>query len=226
MPVEPARRPVSDAPYLERDAPYLERDELAPRDIPLRDTPQRDTPLRGAPSLGAEPNTTGSADFAPSEGYADQLDTFDIERATLDAINAQRAAHDLPPLQPFPNLETAARGHSEEMARLDYMSHDSPTPGRKDFTDRLRLAGMVEFGKAGENIQRAPLALRNHSADQVAQALVDAWMDSEGHRKNILDEDYVFTGIGAVWSARGIYATQLFASKAVPAETEAPAMPE
>jgi uncharacterized protein YkwD len=95
-------------------------------------------------------------------------------------------------------LVAAARGHSADMAARDYFEHESPEgegPG-----ERAAAEGYSDW--SGENIARG---------QPTAEAVVAAWMDSQGHRRNILDCDSKATGVGAVDSGeRGIYWTQMF----------------
>jgi uncharacterized protein YkwD len=104
------------------------------------------------------------------------------------------------PLRVDDRLVAAAQGHSADMAARNYFSHTSPEglgPG-----DRTAAQGYPQW--SGENIAVGyPTA-----ADVVA-----GWMDSEGHRANILNCDSVAIGVGAVDSAgNGIYWTQVFGS--------------
>jgi uncharacterized protein YkwD len=126
----------------------------------------------------------------------------------VDRINAERAEEGLPPLQPHPALADAARGHSQEMAKMGYFAHESPTKGRERFVDRIRNAGITAIGAGAENI-----AMGTYRGDPAA-GIVKSWMDSEGHRANIVGERYVYTGVGvAVGGSGTIYATQVFTSE-------------
>lgn len=95
-------------------------------------------------------------------------------------------------------LVAAARAHSADMAERDYFDHSSPEgdgPG-----DRAAEAGYDAWG--GENIA---------FGYPTAQAVVDAWMDSAGHRANILNCGFVAIGVGAIADDDGaIYWTQTF----------------
>ena len=64
-----------------------------------------------------------------------------VELKQADILNTYRMMLGLPVLEIHPNLVKATRGHSEEMARLGYFAHESPTPGRETPDDRARLAG-------------------------------------------------------------------------------------
>ena len=95
-----------------------------------------------------------------------------------------------------PALCKAARGHSEEMAKLDILDHYSPTPERRTPDMRARLAGF-EGGGIGENI------LNGSSSGRDAH---DRWYNSAPHHRNMLRLGYTDIGVGTA----GGYWTELF----------------
>ncbi|WP_373288551.1 CAP domain-containing protein [Lentibacillus kapialis] len=123
------------------------------------------------------------------------------EKKVVKLVNEERAKKDLEPLKMHDGLSELARKKSRDMAENDYFSHTSPTYGSPfdmmqqfDFTFRL----------AGENI-----AAGQRSPEQV----VEGWMNSKGHRENILKEGFTHIGVGYVEGAGqpyGTYWTQLF----------------
>src|SRR3989344_4089272 len=98
---------------------------------------------------------------------------------TIKATNAARASNGLPPLVENSKLDTAARAKVADMFELQYFEHVSPT-GRN--VSNLVKDVQYEFIAVGEN-----LALGNYKDDQ---DLVTAWMNSPGHRANILNSRY------------------------------------
>ncbi|MFD8161943.1 CAP domain-containing protein [Streptomyces malaysiensis] len=123
-------------------------------------------------------------------------------RLTSEVIaltNAERAAARLAPLAPDPRLAAAAQAHSDDMVARDFYSHTGPE-GHQPW-DRARAAGVTHRG-IGENIacgQRSPAEV------------VRGWMDSPGHRANILKPDFTHIGVGhATGSRAGTYWTQVF----------------
>jgi uncharacterized protein YkwD len=128
----------------------------------------------------------------------DEFKMSEVERAIVDFTNAERKKKDLPELKPNPKLFAAARKHSEHMASVNKVEHE--LDGSK-LEDRVKEAGYVA-GSAGENIAYGP-----RSAEEV----VKGWMNSEGHRANILDATYTEIGIGVAKNAKGgLYYTQVF----------------
>jgi uncharacterized protein YkwD len=113
--------------------------------------------------------------------------------------NAERAAEGLAPLTVDALLTTAAQAHSDDMVARAFYSHTSPDGSQP--WDRAAAAGS-ERRTIGENIacgQRSPAEV------------VRGWMNSPGHRANILKPDFTHIGIGlAGGGTAGTYWTQLF----------------
>jgi uncharacterized protein YkwD len=125
-----------------------------------------------------------------------------MEGETEKAVNRVRAQHGLRPLIPSETLIEVARAHSEDMLRRKYFDHVAPGGSRP--ADRVTAAG-VHWLRVTEN-----LAMNAGMDDPVEQA-VRGWMDSRGHRGNILDPDVTHTGVGIAEDENGAYTfTQLF----------------
>ena len=127
-----------------------------------------------------------------------QLDTSvrSFEQEVIRLVNEQRVKNGLNPLTENWELSRVARYKSQDMVDNRYFSHTSPTYGSP--FQMIRDFG-ISFRRAGENIaygQRTP------------QAVVNAWMNSSGHRANILNASYTQIGVGYV--ADGNYWTQMF----------------
>lgn len=130
----------------------------------------------------------------------------EIEQHIHLGINAQREAHGGSPLRYVDPLATVARAHSADMISRGYFDHD--TPEGLDPSDRVSRSGYNCY--AGENI-----AIEyDSSATTVARKAVEGWMNSPGHRTNILDGQYDRTGVGASLGRyhgySAWYLTQLF----------------
>ncbi len=118
------------------------------------------------------------------------------EQEVVRLVNAQRAQNGLKPLAENWELSRVARYKSADMASRRYFSHESPTYGTP--FQMIRAFGL-SFRSAGENIaygQRTPAAV------------VNAWMNSSGHRANILSSSYTQIGVG--YHEAGNYWTQMF----------------
>lgn len=99
------------------------------------------------------------------------------------------------------NLNRSARAKSQDMANNNYFSHDSPTYG--DPFAMMRNFG-VQYQSAGENIAMG---------QPTPQEVVTAWMNSPGHRKNIMNGSFTHLGIGYVLQNGRAYWTQQFIGK-------------
>lgn len=127
------------------------------------------------PAPPPPPSTARPAPPAPSRE--------DIETEVVTLANEARKANGCDPLEIDDRLVEAARAHSEDMAANDYFSHDSLDGS--SFADRVTAAGYPR--PAAENIAQG---------QDSARTVHDAWMDSEGHRANILNCDLTAVGVG------------------------------
>ena len=119
----------------------------------------------------------------------------------FELINAERVRRGLPGLVYNEQLGQMAKIQSQNMAHFQKMAHVIPEAKLSKMTDRARHVG-YPFGRLAENIA---LGFPD------AQAAVHGWMNSRGHRANILNSDVSETGIGiARSSAGGLYYTQVF----------------
>ena len=109
----------------------------------------------------------------------------DDEKETLDLINQQRANYGLQPLKIDSRVQLLARTKAEDMVANNYFDHTSPIYGSP--FDMLNKAN-IYYLTAGENIAGSG---QNYMT-------VYLWMNSEGHRANILDANFNYTGIGVV----------------------------
>jgi uncharacterized protein YkwD len=122
------------------------------------------------------------------------------EAKLLEMTNAERKKEDLPPLKISQALTKLAREHSKNMAAQEMLAHDLDC---KSPFDRMKEAG-YRFRHGGENIAYGsecyPLA-----------DIMKNWMDSEGHRANIMHKEYTEIGMGVARNEKGdIYYTQVF----------------
>jgi uncharacterized protein YkwD len=148
--------------------------------------------------LVSEPNpeTGTTLPFHESSGYHEsEVD----EQTMLAQLNQSRLEHGLAPLKADPALRLLAVAHSEEMLKLGYFSHVSPSSGSP--TDRAKAAG-IAYTTFGENIAYAP------TIDVAERGL----MRSESHRANILLPEFTRIGIGVIITSFGTrMVTQEFA---------------
>jgi uncharacterized protein YkwD len=128
-----------------------------------------------------------------------------IERRAFDQTNLARVENKLPPLTWDAELCRIARAHSERMARLGFLSHE--TPEGLQLKDRAHKDG-IHFRVIGENIAY------NKGYDDPGGFAVERWMISPGHRANILYVGFQASAIGSYVSADGsTYLTQVFIAR-------------
>jgi len=122
-----------------------------------------------------------------------------FEQEVIRLVNEKRAENGLKPLKHNWELSRVARYKSQDMKDNRYFSHTSPTYGSP--YEMMRNFG-ISFRRAGENIARG---------QKTPQAVVNAWMNSSGHRANILNASYTEIGVGYVKD--GNYWTQMFINR-------------
>ena len=151
--------------------------------------PNTDTPTVPAPTP-AVPDTTTPAAPESVEG----MSAYELEVVRL--VNAERARYGLSALTADAELSRVARYKSRDMREKGYFSHESPTYGTP--FQMMKSFG-ITYRAAGENIAYGYAT---------PAKVVAAWMNSEGHRANILNASYTRLGVGYV--ADGHYWTQMF----------------
>lgn len=160
----------------------------------------------------------------------DSLNRTQIERLVHEEINNRRRAHDLRPIQFDVQLREIARYHSRDMAKNEYFAHDSPsgetmsdryekhgydcrvdTSGNRYVTGAENIAMTYAF----ESILQDNGDTAYYSSEkEIAVGLTNQWMNSTGHRENILQSYWQNEGIGIyiveIDGKTKIYATQNF----------------
>jgi uncharacterized protein YkwD len=148
-----------------------------------------------------------------------------LDAAVFHETNRRRAAENLEPLRYDARARKAAAIQSRAMAKAGVVSHENPKPDASSLTDRARLAGLTRPAFLAENVASAfgrryrsgekfyvreengrkvysaepdgpPIPM--HTYLSFASALVDSWMSSPGHRKNILASEARFLGCSCV----------------------------
>jgi uncharacterized protein YkwD len=130
-------------------------------------------------------------DMMPS---ADNL--AQVNAAVLCLVNAWRADSGLPALSSNSQLQQAAEGMAAEMVQKQFFSHE--TPEGKNVVDRVEPTGYIPNSSdwvVGENLAWGSGGL------STPQAIVNGWMNSPGHRANILAPDYKDVGLAAAMGA-------------------------
>lgn len=139
----------------------------------------------------------------PSMGGDDSDNTSqgvsELAYRVLELVNVQREENGLEPLQWDDKLANAAQAHCEDMIERNFFDHNNPD-GESSY-DRIKAQGVPYFMTA-ENIA---------AGQQTPESVMDSWMNSEGHRANILNPELTHIGIGVAYGGYyGIYWTQCF----------------
>ncbi len=121
---------------------------------------------------------------------------LNYEKEVVRLVNKERSSRGLATLTLDWQLSRVARYKSQDMHDKGYFSHTSPTYGSP--FDMISAFG-IKYRSAGENIAKG---------QRTPQEVVNAWMNSSGHRANILNASFTKIGVGYV--ANGNYWTQMF----------------
>ena len=139
-------------------------------------------------------NQQSNTNTTTSDLTKDELEVFNL-------INEERRKNGLSPLKIDPEVQRVARIKAQDMVNNNYFSHTSPTYGSPfDMLNSFKIL----YKSAGENI----------AGNSSNSAAVTAWMNSSGHRANILNSGFNYTGIGVVnGSQYGKIYVQMFIGK-------------
>ncbi len=138
--------------------------------------------------------SSGTSNTTTSELTANEQEVFDL-------INAKRVANGLSALKIDDELQNVARIKAQDMVDNNYFSHTSPIYGSP--FDMIKSFG-ISYKTAGENI----------AGNSSNSGAVNAWMNSAGHKANILNSSFNYTGIGVVSSSKyGKIYVQMFMGK-------------
>lgn len=129
---------------------------------------------------------------------SDDPAVLEFEQEVIRLVNKARAENGLKPLEYDWELSRVARYKSRDMKDNGYFSHTSPVYGSP--FQMMKSFG-IRYKSAGENIAKGQLT---------PEAVMNAWMNSSGHRANILNASFTKIGVGYV--AEGRYWTQMFIS--------------
>ncbi|MGL4797039.1 MAG: CAP domain-containing protein [Paraclostridium sp.] len=136
-----------------------------------------------------KPNTNPTGEYAK------------FQQEVVDLVNKERTSRGLKPVVFNGELSKVATIKSQDMIDKNYFDHNSPTYGSP--FDMMKKFG-ISYKAAGENIamgQKTPAQVMN------------SWMNSDGHRKNILSPDFTELGVGIASNGSSLYWTQMFIGK-------------
>lgn len=145
-------------------------------------------------------NSNTTPETKPSNPVPETKDSTNtsIEMEVVRLVNIERQKAGLAPLAYSEELSKVARAKSQDMANKNYFSHNSPTYG--DPFSMMKSFG-IKYTTAGENIAKGYFS---------AESVVNGWMNSSGHRANILNPSFGTIGVGYVNANGTTYWTQMF----------------
>ena len=142
----------------------------------------------------------GSSSSGNNSGTTTSTMTSD-EKEVFNLINKQRTANGLSALKVDNEVQRVAKIKAQDMVNNNYFSHNSPTYGSPF---EMLQSFKVSYKTAGENI----------AGNSSNSGAVNAWMNSSGHKANILNNSFNYTGIGVVSSPKyGKVYVQMFIGK-------------
>ncbi|MBN6054304.1 CAP domain-containing protein [Nonomuraea sp. RK-328] len=177
----------------------------SPSGTPTKPTSTATPTPTSTPTRTVTPTPTRTATAKPTPTSTSTSGTVGSteENEVVRLTNAERAKGGCQPLKHDPQLRKAAFDHSADMAAQNYFSHTSKD-GRT-FMDRIRGAGFTGGTGWAENIAMG---------QPTPASVVQAWMNSSGHKANIMNCKYTLIGVGAAKNSKGqIYWTQDFAAR-------------
>ncbi|MYV48485.1 CAP domain-containing protein [Streptomyces sp. SID2888] len=189
-----------------RGADRTDSPAATPSASPSTSAPAEEKPSE-APTPTATETPTASATTAPPAPEKPEppkvtppvevSDEAAAGAAVLNLVNQERAKVGCSPLTANAPLQRLAADFSQDMATRNFFDHTDP--GGKDPWDRAGVLGITGLG--GENIARG---------QATAEAVMEAWMNSPGHRANILNCDFQTLGVGVHFGSGGPWWTQDF----------------
>ncbi|NEA45402.1 CAP domain-containing protein, partial [Streptomyces sp. SID10815] len=157
-------------------------------------SPKRTTP---APTRKPQPRPTRTATGAPPAQPAPAGTVAQV----IALVNQERSKAGCGPVTDDSRLDAAAQAHSDDMAARNFFEHTNPDG--KDPGDRITAAG-YRWSTYGENIARG---------QQSPESVMDSWMNSPGHRANILNCAFKNLGVGVHKGSGGPWWTQDFGTR-------------
>jgi uncharacterized protein YkwD len=173
---------------------------------------------------GLAPPGAAAADLSTATGYAEWAEAAiasppsgtrflaELEQQLIELTNRRREDEGgVPRLQPDPGLERAARAHALDMLERAYMNHVGPDG--QDVGARVAILDRRFIGGTGENLAEhdgIEVAALADQAGPLATKIVDGWMASPGHWRNLLEPEYSHQGLAAAGMGDRLVIVQVF----------------
>ncbi|MDF2679355.1 MAG: hypothetical protein K0R47_545 [Brevibacillus sp.] len=161
-------------PSMQPVQPQMQAPYTAPQ--PVKQQPVQQQPVQQQPVAAPQ----------PAKQADQQVEASNVVKQVADLVNQERAKAGLKPVELDASLNKVAQAKAVDMSNNNYFDHTSPTYGSP--FDMMKQFG-VSYMTAGENI-----AMGQRTADEVMKQ----WMNSEGHRQNIMNPSFTKIGVGYV----------------------------
>ncbi|MGW2747795.1 sigma-70 family RNA polymerase sigma factor [Streptomyces sp. NPDC001450] len=194
---------TADSPVVDLSAPRAAETSPSASASPSPSTSKKASSKKARPAKKTTPTPRQSArppQSAPSTPQTQSAPSGDVAQVVA-LVNKERAAAGCGPLTENAQLEKAAQAHSDDMAARNFFDHTNPDGA--DPGQRITAAG-YRWSTYGENIAKG---------QQTPQAVMDSWMNSPGHRANILNCSFKDIGVGVHKGSGGPWWTQDFGAK-------------
>lgn len=174
------------------------KDQLSKAGIPFQTVKQvkqppqtKQTPVTTTAKQQAAPAKTEVTSAQPTTAAPASANLGAYEQQVVDLVNKERAAAGLPALKVNTKLAAVAEKKAEDLRDNNYFDHQSPTYGSP--FDMMKQFG-ITYTAAGENIAKG---------QKTPSDVMNGWMNSPGHRANILNANYTEIGVGYVTDSNG-----------------------
>ncbi|MCG3419911.1 CAP domain-containing protein [Oceanobacillus jordanicus] len=202
---KPAKEEKADEPkeeVVEKEEPKQEQpEEEAPvkEEQPKQEQPKQEEPKQEEDTEAPAPQQPVAEETEQTTDQNQSSELSQFEQEVVELTNQERAKQGLSPLKIDTELSKVAREKSRDMASNGYFAHNSPSYGSP--FDMMKQFG-ISYSTAGENIAKG---------QRTPEEVVNAWMNSEGHRANIMNANFTHIGVGYV--EQGNHWTQQFIGK-------------
>ncbi len=179
-------------------------DEIYPNDmikVPLEDKNKTDIGAAHTDDGSRKQNCNPAVPEGSNANVKPQSPSNPMEQEVLALVNKERAKVGAAPLKLATDVSNVARVKCEDMRNSNYFSHNSPKYGSP--FDMLKSFN-ISYSTAGENIAKG---------QKTAASVMNAWMNSSGHKANILNSRFTEIGIGCVTDGGTPYWTQIFVTR-------------
>lgn len=202
--------PVVVAPKAEAPAVEKSKTQAPVVQAPVKTVPKTEAPKSEQPATKPSTTVPSGVPANPNNKSFKYLDA--VEKEILTYVNQARNAQGLKPLVWEESMRPIARYKSNNMLQYNYFEHNTPSLNNAGPMDLATKYFKYNTNGYGENIF---YSMGYPEATTTAKYLVDQWMNSPGHRANILNANWTKMSAGVVFSSQGnyVYATQHFSTK-------------